>query len=68
MPDSQPHHALAPAQALEQLYLRALARLPGDGERKLMLKYLERPGADRQQLYAEILWALLNSSEFSLNH
>ena len=56
------------AQAVEQLYLRVLSRRPGEAESKLMLKYLEQPGAQRQQLYAEIVWALLNSSEFSLNH
>jgi hypothetical protein len=57
-----------PAQVIERLYVRVLSRLPRDTETKLMLKYLEQPGVDRQQAYAEILWALLNSSEFSLNH
>lgn len=56
------------AQAIEQLYWRILSRGPRDDESKRMLKYLDQPGADRQQLYAEIVWALLNSSEFSLNH
>ena len=44
-----------------------LSRRPSADESKRMLKYLEQPGAERQQLYAEIVWALLNSSEFSLN-
>jgi hypothetical protein len=57
-----------PAQAVERLYLRVLSRRPSATESKLMLKHLEQPGAERQQLYAEIVWALLNSSEFSLNH
>lgn len=57
-----------PQQAVERLYLRVLARRPTADESKLMLKYLEQPIAERQQLYAEIVWALLNSSEFSLNH
>jgi hypothetical protein len=57
-----------PAQAVERLYLRVLSRRPSAAESKLMLKYLEQPGAQRQQLYAETVWALLNSSEFSLNH
>jgi hypothetical protein len=57
-----------PAQAVERLYLRVLSRRPSADESKLMLKYLEQPGAERQQSYAEIVWALLNSSEFSLNH
>jgi hypothetical protein len=53
---------------VERIYLRVLSRRPSDNESKLMLKYLETPGAERQQLYAEIVWALINSSEFSLNH
>ncbi len=57
-----------PAQAVERLYLRVLSRRPSEVESQRMLKYLEQPGAQRQQLYAEIVWALLNSSEFSLNH
>jgi hypothetical protein len=57
-----------PAQAVERLYLRVLSRRPSDVESQLMLKYLEQPGAQRQQLYAEIAWVLLMSSEFSLNH
>jgi hypothetical protein len=56
------------AQAVERLYLRVLARRPSAAESRRMLDYLEQPGAERQQLHAEILWALLNSSEFSLNH
>jgi hypothetical protein len=58
----------APEQAVERIYLRVLSRRPSREESTLMRKYLAQPGAERQQLYAEILWALLNSSEFSLNH
>lgn len=57
-----------PAQAVERLYLRVLSRRPSATENKLMLKYVDQPGVERQQLYAEFVWALLNSSEFSLNH
>jgi hypothetical protein len=60
--------AMEPAQAVERLYLRTLARLPSAAESKLMRKHLDLPGVERQRAYAEILWALLNSSEFSLNH
>jgi hypothetical protein len=59
---------MTPEQAVDQFYLRVLSRPPSTGERKLLLKYLAQPNAERQQLYAEIVWALLNSSEFSLNH
>jgi hypothetical protein len=57
-----------PAQAVERIYLRVLSRRPSDDENKLMLKHLATPGVERQQLYAEMVWALINSSEFSLNH
>src|SRR5262249_15008367 len=58
----------APEQAVEWLYLRVLSRRPSTDERNRLLTYLAQPGAERPQLYAEIVWALLNSSEFSLNH
>jgi hypothetical protein len=57
-----------PAQAVNRLYLRVLSRRPSADESKLMLKHLAQPGAERHQLYAEIVWALINTSEFSLNH
>jgi hypothetical protein len=59
---------LTPAQAVERLYLRVLSRRPSAAESKLMMKYLDGPAAEHQQRYAEIFWALMNSSEFSLNH
>lgn len=59
---------MSPADTVDRLYLRALSRRPTAGERDRMLKYVEQRGIDRRQLYAEAFWALLNSSEFSLNH
>lgn len=59
---------MKPEQTVERLYLRVLARRPSAAENRRMLEYLQQPGAQPQQFYAEILWALLNSSEFSLNH
>ncbi len=45
-----------PAQAVERLYLRVLSRRPSEVGSQRMLKYLEQPGAPRQQLYAKIVW------------
>jgi hypothetical protein len=56
-----------PHEAVEALYLRVLSRRPSGDESTLMRKYLEQPGVERHQLYADIVWALINSSEFSLN-
>ena len=56
------------AEALERLYLHALSRKPTDDERKTLDDFLARHPGTREEAYAEILWALLNGSEFSLNH
>jgi len=55
-------------KALDALYLHVLARVPTDDERKILDDFLERHPGPREQAYAEIMWGLLNSSEFSLNH
>jgi hypothetical protein len=52
-------------QAIEQLYLAALARRPGDEERLLMLDYLKRHEGQSPELgYSGLLWILVNTSEF----
>ena len=57
----------SPAQAVEELYLASLCRRPTADEVRLMSEYVARRG-DRQRAYAGVLWILLNSSEFALNH
>ncbi|MCE9528587.1 MAG: DUF1549 and DUF1553 domain-containing protein [Planctomycetales bacterium] len=54
--------------AIERLYLHVLARQPTDDERGILKTFLSRHPGKNEQAHAEILWALLNSSEFSLNH
>jgi hypothetical protein len=56
------------ADALERLYVHVLARKPTDDERKTLDDFLAKHPGERDEAYAEILWALINSSEFSLNH
>jgi hypothetical protein len=57
-------------QRLDALFLSTLSRYPTDVERQIML----RPVAaatnerERQQAFGDILWALLNSAEFTFNH
>lgn len=48
---------------IEELYLRVLSRLPTADELALCKDHLERGGRLR-----EILWALVNSSQFCLNY
>jgi hypothetical protein len=55
------------AEAITALYLAALSRRPRPAEVKLMTRYLERR-KDARSGYTGVLWILLNSSEFVLNH
>jgi hypothetical protein len=56
------------SEALEGLYFHVLARRPTDAEQRILENFLTRHTGEREQAYAEILWSLINSSEFSLNH
>jgi Protein of unknown function (DUF1549)/Protein of unknown function (DUF1553) len=60
--------AKTPAEAIEQLYLSALSRHPTAMEIERLTKYINRPGATTRVAHGDILWALLNTSEFVLNH
>ncbi|MBN9119500.1 MAG: DUF1553 domain-containing protein [Planctomycetes bacterium] len=53
-----------PADALEKIYLATLSRRPTDAEVKDLTAYVDRVGAGTA--YGDILWAVLNSSEFTL--
>jgi hypothetical protein len=48
---------------LEILYLRVLGRRPSDREVRTCSKYLENVG-NRAEAFEDILWALLNTTEF----
>jgi hypothetical protein len=54
-------------QAITDLYLTALSRRPTATELELMSGYLSRR-PDAAAGYRGVLWMLLNSSEFALNH
>jgi hypothetical protein len=53
-----------PAEAIERIYLAALSRRPTAAELKDLTEYVDRVGAPTA--YGDILWAVLNSSEFTL--
>jgi hypothetical protein len=59
-------------ERIETIYLRVLGRQPEPAERQALREVLggddARTAAAQAQLYADIYWALLNSSEFVLNH
>ena len=58
----------SPARAVEHLYLTALSRRPTAEEAARLNAYIDKRKSDPRPAYADILWALLNSSEFALNH
>jgi hypothetical protein len=58
----------APAEkAIEELYLTVLSRRPTAKEVELMSAYLAKQ-RDAKTGYGGVLWILVNSSEFALNH
>ena len=54
-------------EIIEELYLRALVRLPGEEEREQLAAMVGRHPSRRQAL-EDLLWGLLNSPEFYHNH
>jgi len=54
-----------PDEAIESIYLAALARRPSAEERTMLLEYIA--GASSPAMgYSDILWVVLNGSEFTL--
>jgi hypothetical protein len=60
--------ARSPAQVIERLYLATLSRRPTPAENQRLTTFVRTHGAEARKAYRDILWALLNSSEFALNH
>jgi hypothetical protein len=58
---------LADDQALEELFLATLSRMPTEEERRLFADYRGQ-GKDRKAVLTDTLWALINTREFILNH
>jgi Protein of unknown function (DUF1549)/Protein of unknown function (DUF1553) len=57
-----------PARNLEALFLATLSRRPTAAETRRMGEYLQANDSSPVKAYGDIFWALLNSSEFRLNH
>ncbi len=53
---------------IEELYLAAYARLPGTDERRAAGAYLASPERSRAQGAEDLLWSLMNTTEFLYNH
>jgi hypothetical protein len=57
-----------PAERIELLYLGTLSRRPSTAETDRLTEHLGKASSNDRTVYSDILWALLNSSEFTLNH
>jgi hypothetical protein len=57
-------------QRVEVLYLAALSRYPRSSEWELLNEYItdQTPPSELRENLSDILWALLNSAEFTMNH
>jgi hypothetical protein len=62
--------ALDTAGRIEALFLATLTRQPTPKERDRLVRYVDGggPNKDERQALADVFWALLNSTEFMLNH
>ncbi len=58
------------ADRIDALFLSVLSRPPSADERRELLAYVESggPSHDRRQALGDVLWTMLNSSEFILNY
>jgi hypothetical protein len=53
----------ADKDALAEVYLMALSREPNEREQQINRDYIQSVG-NREEAYEDILWSLLNSTEF----
>jgi hypothetical protein len=60
---------LSNEKIVEELYLAALCRLPGEGERaKLLAALSDAREPDKRRLIEDLYWSVLSSREFMFNH
>lgn len=57
-----------PGAVADEAFVAVLSRPPSDEERDEVAAFLLPRSADRPQAIAELVWALLSSSEFRFNH
>jgi len=54
-------------EMLEELFLATLTRLPTDKEKEHFADYMKN-AKDRSAAFTDVIWALINTREFILNH
>jgi hypothetical protein len=68
-PALQPIYNLSdPAAMANALYLTILSRTPSDAELKTAAEYAKSSGVNRHQAKVDLVWALINSTEFVYKH
>ena len=60
--------AAANPKLVESCYLRILSRFPTEAEQGAACAYLSSPKRKPAEAVCDLVWALINSSEFSLKH
>jgi hypothetical protein len=60
--------ALDNRQAAEELFLNVFSRLPSEEEQSAVVSYLEKNAHRRDVALGHILWGMLSSIEFCVNH
>jgi hypothetical protein len=57
-------------KALGELFLATLSRMPTERDRAVFAAHKEKKGpkANRRDVFTDVLWALVNTSEFIFNH
>jgi hypothetical protein len=56
-----------PADQIGELFLAVLSRQPTEAEQRRLVGYVEA-AKDKKAALADVFWALLNSTEFAVNH
>ena len=58
----------APRAIVDELYLSIFSRFPSDSEAKYAIGLIEAAGKERQGPIEDLMWAMLNSPEFSIQN
>ena len=57
-----------PATLADELYISVLSRLPTEDEKKEVADYVAKRADEREKAVGNLIWSLLASNEFSINH
>ncbi|MDF1740956.1 MAG: DUF1553 domain-containing protein [Verrucomicrobiales bacterium] len=59
---------LSPEESVGQIYLRLFSRSPADDEKRIALNHLGTEATAPREKIENLIWSLVNSAEFVLNH